>query len=82
MNVAQLQWTKGFMPPFAGTAEELEALVQFVRWSDAGRPASWPETRDPAVLEQIRAWLDRAGTGPATDGPPPWATADAQEARP
>lgn len=80
MNVAQLQWTKGFMPPFAGTAEELEALVQFVRWSDAGRPGAWAESRDPGVLSDIRTWLDRAGTRPATGGPPPWSLGMAKEA--
>ena len=72
MMVAQLQWTKGFMPPFAGTAEELEALVQYLRWEEARRPAAWPESRDPAVIAQIRSWLDRAGTAAATGSSPPW----------
>jgi len=62
MNVAMLQWTKGFMPPFAGTAEELEGLVQWLRWEAAGRPESWEETRDARVLERIREWMDEAGT--------------------
>jgi hypothetical protein len=70
MNVAELQWTKGFMPPFAGTPQELEALVQYVRWQTAGRPATWPESNDPATFETIRRWLDDAGTEPAPpDGP-------------
>lgn len=66
MNVAKLQWTKGFMPPFAGTPQELEGLVQFIQWETAKRPAAWPESRDERVLAQIKAWLNEAGTGPAT----------------
>ncbi len=65
MNVAKLQRTKGFMPPFAGTPTELEALVQFVRWESAGRPPTHEPSHDPRVLTQIRAWLDEAGTQPA-----------------
>lgn len=65
INVAQLQRTKGFMPPFAGTPEEVEALVQFVRWEHADRGDleydDWPEQHDPRVLAQIAAWLDEAG---------------------
>jgi cytochrome d ubiquinol oxidase subunit I len=70
MNVAQLQWTKGFMPPFAGTAEELEALVQYVRWYTAKQPSSWPESRDPRDYQKIRAWLEEAGPAPATSPRP------------
>lgn len=82
MMVAQLQWTKGFMPPFAGTAEELEALVQYLRWEEARRPAQWSESRDPSVLAQIQSWLDRAGTDPATGHAPPWSdTPRGQEGR-
>lgn len=65
LNVAMLQWTKGFMPPFAGTPGELEALVQYVAWEHARRPAGWPESRDPETLDFIRAALDRAGPHPA-----------------
>jgi mono/diheme cytochrome c family protein len=65
MNVAKLQLTKGFMPPFAGTAAELEALVQFVRWEAADHPASWGESRDAATFAEIAKWLDEAGTDPA-----------------
>jgi len=65
LNVAKLQWTKGFMPPFAGTPGELEAVVQFIAWEHAGRPADWPESRDPAVLAGIARWLEEAGTAPA-----------------
>lgn len=71
INVAKLQWTKGFMPPFAGTPAELEALVQYVRWEAAKRPQIWPESRDGRVLARIRQWLDEAGTAPAGDGRPP-----------
>lgn len=66
MNIAKLQHTRAFMPPFAGNAEELEALVQLIIWANAGEPASWPEHRDPATLRQIQAWLDQAGTQPGT----------------
>ena len=66
LNVAKLQYTKPFMPPFAGNAEELEALVQFLRWRSAGQPAAWPESRDPQLLAQIERWLEEAGTDPQT----------------
>jgi len=62
INIAKLQHTKRFMPPFAGNAEELEALVQFLRWHRAGRPVEWPVNHDPANLARIAAWLDEAGT--------------------
>ncbi len=61
MNIAQLQRTKGFMPPFAGTPTELEALVQLLTWEERGAPAAWPELDDPAVRARIAAWLDEAG---------------------
>jgi cytochrome bd ubiquinol oxidase subunit I len=61
LNLAQLQRTKPFMPPFAGSPQELEALVQFLSWSSASRPASWPITDDPAVIEDIRRWIEQAG---------------------
>jgi mono/diheme cytochrome c family protein len=70
MNVAKLQQTKGFMPPFSGTPQELEALVQYVRWESAGRPRPWEESRDGQVLAQIKAWLDEAGTRPAPERRP------------
>lgn len=68
LNVAKLQWTKGFMPPFAGTPQELEGLVQFVRWHEASEPKAWPDTSDAATFERIRQWLNEAGTHPATEG--------------
>ncbi len=64
VNIAQLQLTKPFMPPFAGTPAEVEALVQLIGWRHAGRPTTWNVSEDPAVLAQIERWLDEAGTGP------------------
>jgi hypothetical protein len=61
MNIANLQRTKPFMPPFAGTPAELEALVQFVSWTNDERPAQWPTSEDAAALARIRRWLDEAG---------------------
>ncbi|HEX5102239.1 MAG TPA: cytochrome ubiquinol oxidase subunit I [Pirellulaceae bacterium] len=63
INIAKLQRTKPFMPPFAGNAEEVEALVQFLRWESQGRPAEWEATAsNPAVIAQIDTWLAEAGT--------------------
>ncbi len=68
LNIAKLQQTKPFMPPFAGRAEELEGLVQFLLWCREGRP----EKRDVEVPEQdlikIRLWLIEAGSKPTTIG--------------
>ncbi|MBI4514223.1 MAG: cytochrome c [Deltaproteobacteria bacterium] len=64
MNIAKLQRTKAFMPPFAGTAAELEALVQMLSWVKRGRPATWPLADDPDTLAQIDRWLAEAGTAP------------------
>ena len=64
LNVAQLQRTKPFMPPFAGTADELESLVQWLRWTDAGRPAAWALSDDDQVRRRIQAHLDEVGTKP------------------
>jgi mono/diheme cytochrome c family protein len=66
MNLAKLQHTKAFMPPFAGNAEELEALVQFIMWEAAGAPQSWPVSGDAGALARIQAWLDQAGTEPGS----------------
>ncbi len=67
-NLAKLQLLKPFMPPFAGTPAELEALVQWIGWEAAGRPRTWTDTTlDPAyadVMERIRSWLDEAGVEP------------------
>jgi mono/diheme cytochrome c family protein len=72
LNLAKLQQTKPFMPPFAGNPAELEALVQFLRWQNHGSPGGWPESIDPAVLEQLQKWLDEAGTAPASASSMTW----------
>lgn len=64
LNLAKLQRTKGFMPPFAGNAEDVEALVQLLRWERDGRPAAFAATSSPEALAQIARWLDEAGTEP------------------
>ena len=61
LNISMLQHTKPFMPPFAGTPRELEALVQLVRWSAEEEPASWPVSDDSRTLAQIADWLEEAG---------------------
>jgi cytochrome bd-type quinol oxidase subunit 1 len=75
LNVAKLQRTKGFMPPFAGNADDVEALAQLIRWEDGGAPASWPEHDDAVSRAQIARWLDEAGTAPMTPVRPPSETA-------
>jgi cytochrome bd-type quinol oxidase subunit 1 len=65
LNIAKLQRTKGFMPPFAGNAGDVEALVQLLRWEVAGAPHTWRVSDDPVVLAQIARWLDEVGTRPA-----------------
>jgi cytochrome d ubiquinol oxidase subunit I len=64
LNIAKLQRTKPFMPPFAGNAVEVEALVQWLRWNAEERPRQWSDSTDPAVIAQIDQWLDEAGTQP------------------
>lgn len=66
MNTAKLQHTKAFMPPFAGNAADVEAIVQLIMWESAGAPERWPDSRDPATLRRIDAWLVEAGTEPGT----------------
>ena len=70
MNIAKLQHTKPFMPPFCGTAGELESLVQLIGWIEARRPTAWEASEDQAVLAQIRRWIDEAGTGPGHERMP------------
>jgi cytochrome bd ubiquinol oxidase subunit I len=65
MNIAKLQHTKPFMPPFAGTSEEVEGLVQMLSWYNAGQPKTWPVSNHSDTLSQIQKWLDDAGTDPA-----------------
>jgi hypothetical protein len=82
LNIAKLQHTKAFMPPFAGNADDVEALVQLIRWETASAPATWPESNDSQISAQIARWLDEAGTltggGPNTSvhgymaNPPGW----------
>ena len=67
LNIAELQRTKPFMPPFAGSAVELEALVQLLTWRRAGMPRDWPASNDPATLEKIQGWLDEVGTRPGSE---------------
>lgn len=64
LNIAKLQRTKGFMPPFAGNAEDVEALVQLLKWEVARTPDTWAVSNDPATLAQITTWLDEVGTSP------------------
>lgn len=71
INIAQLQYTKPFMPPFAGTPEELEALVQLVRWQHDGQPEMWPESNDEAVLKIIAQDIEAAGTESKVPRPTP-----------
>jgi cytochrome d ubiquinol oxidase subunit I len=61
LNIAKLQRTKAFMPPFAGPPAEVEAVAQLIKWEAAGAPPAWTVSDDPAVLAQIGAWLDEAG---------------------
>ncbi|MDB4960221.1 MAG: cytochrome bd-type quinol oxidase subunit 1-like protein [Myxococcales bacterium] len=65
LNISKLQRTKAFMPPFAGNAADVEAVVQLLRWEAAGTPARWPVSDDPATLAQIKTWLDEVGTSAA-----------------
>ncbi len=64
MNFAKLQHTKPFMPPFAGSALEVESLVQFINWSNQAKPSSWPISENSTTLVQIEGWLNEAGTAP------------------
>lgn len=64
MNLSMLQRTKPFMPPFAGSAVELEALVGLLEWEAAGAPTAWSDADDPGALARVQAWLDEAGTEP------------------
>ena len=64
MNIARLQHLKTFMPPFAGDATELEALVQWLEWESAGKPERWDATSDPAILARLAQALAEAGVEP------------------
>jgi len=73
MNIAKLQYTKPFMPPFAGSAQELEALVQLLEWWTNDQPANWRDSSmEPGYLEtltRIERWLQEAGSSPSNKGP-------------
>ncbi|WP_442481471.1 c-type cytochrome [Aeoliella sp. SH292] len=62
LNIAQLQHTKPFMPPFAGTPEELEALVQMIRWWHDSRPTEWKPPVDSEAFARIEEYMEEAGT--------------------
>jgi len=69
-NIAMLQRTKAFMPPFAGNAADVEAVVQLLAWTRDGTPRQWPApvaigAADP--LSEIQRWLDEAGTAPRVE---------------
>jgi len=66
LNIAKLQRTKAFMPPFAGNAEDVEAMVQLLRWEAVDAPATWPTSADPATFAAISKWLDEVGTSPGS----------------
>jgi hypothetical protein len=66
MNIAKIQQTKAFMPPFAGNARDVEGVIQFLNWRKADSPKIWPESHSAEDLAQIGRWLDEAGTEPAT----------------
>ena len=66
MNIAKLQRTKAFMPPFAGNAGEVEALAQLIMWERADAPSVWLESTDPVVLAGIARWLAQAGIEPGS----------------
>lgn len=60
LNIAQLQRTKPFMPPFAGTATELEALVDYLRWENDERPSAWIPRETRTLLEETSEWMKEA----------------------
>lgn len=66
MNIAKLQHTRTCMPPFAGSAREVEALVQYINWFHADRPKEWPLSDHWREIPRIKRWLDEAGTAPST----------------
>jgi cytochrome bd ubiquinol oxidase subunit I len=74
LNIAKLQRTKGFMPPFAGNADDVEAIAQLIRWEGAGAPTAWTDT---PTAPEIQRWLDEVGTA---QRPPPAAPAGGRSA--
>ncbi len=61
LNIAKLQQTKPFMPPFAGPAAEVEAISELIRWEAAGAPATWESSNDSQAIERIARYLNEAG---------------------
>ncbi len=62
LNIAQLQRTKPFMPPFAGNAGDVEALCQWLEWHLGQRQAGEPPS--PEQIRKITGWLAEVGTEP------------------
>ncbi|MEW4456127.1 c-type cytochrome [Bremerella sp. JC817] len=69
MNIAKLQHTKPFMPPFAGNAEDLESLVRYLKWFNERNDEQAEAPMEEAALADINKWLDQAGTEPASKPP-------------
>lgn len=68
LNLAQLQRTKPFMPPFAGTARELEGLCRLLEWHRAGRPPDGARAAPTEEeLSRLERWLEEAGWRPASE---------------
>lgn len=66
LNLAQLQRTKPFMPPFAGTPRELEGLCRLIEWHRAGRPEGGERPAPTGEeLQRLAEWLTEAGPWPA-----------------
>ena len=70
LNIAKLQHTKGFMPPFAGNAEDVEALVQLLRWERDGAPGGVAARRRAIrrTLAQIATLARRGRHARPSDG--------------
>ena len=75
MAIAKLQHTKAYMPPFAGTAAEVDALARWIGWElaqasgdAATASAAWSAMggADAETVARIQQWLDEAGTAPGT----------------
>ena len=60
LNIAKLQRTKAFMPPFAGSPAELDALCRYIFWESRARNEETPAAT-AADLKQIATWLLEAG---------------------
>ncbi|HVK10194.1 MAG TPA: cytochrome ubiquinol oxidase subunit I [Gemmataceae bacterium] len=60
MNFAKVHRLKAFMPPFAGTPAELEALVQYVGWLQAGSPGEWADSLAGPEREALLGTIQKA----------------------